>query len=211
MHLNIHRQPGQQGLTLLELMVVIAIIAIVSAYAMPGLKSWSNNAQIRTTATNLQIALKEAQGEANRSFRQVVFFRTAATTCTGNEQVSTSGTRWVMKMLPLVSTESASAIKCGSLTEAAPLVSIAGPTAVCFSAAGRPTALSATVTGVGAACTTGTDSQIIFGVSPTTTTSNTKKLQVWLNLGGAVRTCDPTRLSTAAPDGCPLANQATTS
>ena len=200
-----------RGLTLLELMVVIAIIAIVSAYAMPGLRTWSLNAQLRTTTANLQVALKEAQAEANRSFRQVVFFRTTATTCTGTEQSNAAGTRWVIKVLPLVSTDTATVAKCGTLTEASPLVSIAGPTAVCFSSAGRPTALTATVTGVGAACTTGTNSQIIYGVSPATTTSNAKSLQVWLNLGGAVRACDPKRLSTDAPDGCPAANQATTS
>ncbi|WAC73252.1 prepilin-type N-terminal cleavage/methylation domain-containing protein [Roseateles sp. SL47] len=200
----------QRGLTLLELMVVIAIIAMISAYAVPGIRSWSNNAQLRTTATNLQVALKQAQGEASRSFRQVVFFRTAATTCNGTEQASSTGTRWVIKMLPIVSTESASATLCGSLNEAAPLVSVTGPQAVCFSGAGRPTALASSVTGVGVACTTGTDSQIIFGISPTTTTSNTKKMQVWMNLGGSVRSCDPTRLSSAAPDGCPAVNQTPT-
>jgi type IV fimbrial biogenesis protein FimT len=35
-------------------------------------------------------------------------------------------------------------------------------------------------------------------------------MQVWMNLGGSVRSCDPTRLSSAAPDGCPAVNQTPT-
>ncbi|SEL69268.1 type IV fimbrial biogenesis protein FimT [Roseateles sp. YR242] len=199
-----------RGLTLLELMIVVAIIAMLSALAMPGLRAWSANAQLRTTATSLQVAVKQAQAEASRTFRQVVFFRTAATTCTGTAQASSTGTRWVVKLLPIVSTESATVAFCGSLTEAAPTVAVTGPTAVCFSGAGRPTALASGITGVGVACTTGTDNRIIYGVDTTTSTANVKKLQVWINLGGSVRTCDSNRLSSAAPDGCPAVNQTPT-
>lgn len=199
-----------RGLTLVELMVVVAVIAMMSAYAMPGLRAWSANAQLRTTATSLQVAIKQAQAEASRTFRQVVFYRTAATTCLGTEQASSTGTRWVVKLLPIVSTETATAAFCGSLTEAAPTVSVTGPTAVCFSGAGRPTAIASGVTGVGVACTTGTDNRIIYGLDSTTSTPNVKKFQVWINLGGSVRTCESTRLSTATPDGCPAINQTPT-
>lgn len=197
----------QRGLTLLELMVVIAIIALVSAYAVPGIRSWSANAQVRTSATNLQIVLKEAQAEANRTFRQVVFFRTTSTSCSVNDQASSVGNRWVIKMLPLVSTGADSIVKCGSLNENAPQVSVAGPAAVCFGSTGRPIFLAKDVTGVGVDCDMGNGDRIIYGVDTASTTPNLKKLQVWLTLGGSVRACDSQRLSSAAPDGCPAINQ----
>lgn len=200
-----------RGLTLLEMMVVLAIIAMAMVLAMPGLRAWSANAQIRSAAVGLQVALRQAQGDAVRSFRQVVFFRTTATTCTGTETASATGTRWVIKRLPRVSTDTATAPLCGSLTEGAPTVALSGPTAVCFSGQGRPTALDAATTGVGAACTTGNGAQVIYALSSTTTTADLKKLQVWLTLGGSVRTCESTRAwSDTVPDGCPTANLAPT-
>lgn len=201
----------QRGLTLLELMVVIAIIAMVSAYAVPGLRTYSANAQVRTSATNLQLVLKEAQAEASRSFRQVVFFRTASTTCSATATAAATGNQWVIAMLPLVSTGTASVFKCGTLNEASSLITVTGPAVLCFSSNGRPTALPASVTGVGKACSVGSGDQIIYGVDTTSTTPNLKKLQVWITLGGSVRTCDSQRLSTAAPDGCPATNQTPTS
>lgn len=208
MHLT---RPLQRGLTLLELMVVIAIIAMVSAYAVPGLRTYSANAQVRTSATNLQLVLKEAQAEASRSFRQVVFFRTTDTTCSATATAAATGNQWVIAMLPLVSTGTASVFKCGTLNEASSLITVTGPAVLCFSSNGRPTALPSSTTGVGKACNVGTGDQIIYGVDTTSTTPNLKKLQVWVTLGGSVRTCDSQRLSTAAADGCPLTNQTPTS
>lgn len=200
-----------RGLTLVELMVVVAIIALSMALAMPGLRAWSANAQLRTTATSLQVAVKQAQAEAVRTFRQVVFFRTSATTCTGAETAAATGTRWVIKLLPRVSTDTASATYCGSLTESAPTIAVAGPTALCFGGHGRPLALDASTTGVGVGCTTGNGSQVIYAFSSTTSTASLKKLQVWVSLGGSVRTCESTRaLSDTVPDGCPTANLAST-
>lgn len=197
----------QRGLTLLELMVVIAIIALMSAYAVPGLRAWSGNAQVRNSATNLQIVLKEAQAEATRTFRQVVFFRTTSTKCDVNDQANGTGNRWVIKMLPLVSTGNASVVKCGTLIEGSPNVSVAGPAAVCFGSTGRPIFLDKTANGVGVDCDTGNGDRIIYGVDTVTTNADLKKLQVWLTLGGSIRTCDSQRLSSAAPDGCPAVNQ----
>lgn len=200
----------QRGLTLLELMVVIAIIAMVSAYAVPGLRAFSANTQVRNSATNLQVVLKEAQTEASRTFRQVLFYRTAATNCTATATASATGNRWVIVTLPLVSTGSASVVKCGSLTEASPQVTVSGPAVLCFGSSGRPTALPSSATGVGTACTLPATDQIIYGVDTTANTANLKKLQVWVTLGGGVRTCDSQRLASAAADGCPATNQTPT-
>jgi len=200
-----------RGLTLLELMVVVAIIAMMTALAMPGLRAWSANAQLRTTANVLQVSIKQAQAEAVKSFRQVVFFRTNDATCTGAETAVENGTRWVIKVLPLVSTGSATAAACGPMLEGAPTIAVTGPTAVCFNGNGRPMAMTTAQNGLGVACTTGSNNRIIYGLDSTTSTPNLKKLQVWLTLGGSVRSCEKTRaLSADVPDGCPAINQSPT-
>ncbi|WP_431288611.1 pilus assembly FimT family protein [Roseateles chitinivorans] len=200
-----------RGMTLVELMVVVSIIALMTAFAVPGIRSWAVNAQIRGNASALQTNLRQAQAEAVRTFRQVVFFRTNNTTCTGGETAAADGTRWVIKVLPLVSGGAVSAAQCGSVIDNASGLAINGPTAVCFGANGRPMAMTTSQTGVGTTCTTGSNGRIIYGVEPTATTANLKQLQVWLTLGGTVRTCEKTRLmSDALPDGCPAINQSPT-
>ena len=103
----------QRGLTLVELMVVVSIIALATAFTLPSIRSWAVNAQVRATASALQSNLKQAQAEAVRSFRQVVFYRTNATTCTGNEAAAEGGARWVIKVLPLVAGGPVTATQCG--------------------------------------------------------------------------------------------------
>ncbi|MFX1679675.1 prepilin-type N-terminal cleavage/methylation domain-containing protein [Mitsuaria sp. CC2] len=211
-----HAQGGHvltrsRGMTLVELMVVVSIIALMTALAVPGIRSWAVNAQIRSNASALQSNLRQAQAEAVRSFRQVVFFRTNDTTCTGRETAAAAGTRWVIKVLPLVAGGAVSASQCGSVLDNAAGLAVNGPTAVCFGANGRPLSLTATQTAVGTACTTGTNGRIIYGIEPTGTTANLKQLQVWLTLGGTVRSCEKTRMvSDTVPDGCPAINQAPT-
>ncbi len=202
----------QRGLTLVELMVVVSIIALATAFTLPSIRSWAVNAQVRATASALQSNLKQAQAEAVRSFRQVVFYRTNATTCTGNEAAAEGGARWVIKVLPLVAGGPVTATQCGNVVDNAQGIAVSGPTAVCFGANGRPASLTASQTGVGAVCSTGSNGRIIYGLDTETTTANLRKLQVWLTLGGSLRTCEKTRrMSDTLPDGCPEINLAPTS
>ena len=201
-----------RGVTLIELLIVVAIIALGTALAVPGLRTWTANAQMRNSAGALQASLKLAQAEAVRSFRQVVFYRTSDTTCSANSTADPAGMRWVVKILPLVTGGTATAAQCGVMLDNVENFTVSGPTAVCFGANGRPLQLTSTETGVGVACSSGTNGRIIYGFAPNTTTSNLRKLQVWLTLGGTVRSCESTRqLSDSVPDGCPEINQPPTS
>lgn len=64
---------NQQGVTLVELIVGIAILAILLAVGAPSLSSWIQNSQIRTAAEAMQNGLQLARAEAVRRNTSVQF------------------------------------------------------------------------------------------------------------------------------------------
>lgn len=63
----------QQGYSLTETLVVIAVVAIVLSVGIPGLTGWMKNNQIKTSAQNLLTGLQLARGEAVRQNARVWF------------------------------------------------------------------------------------------------------------------------------------------
>lgn len=207
---------AERGFTLIELLIVVAIIGLTTALAAPALRTWSANAQVRSTGSSISTALRVAQAEAVKSYQPVAFYRTALNTCTGLEPPSATGKYWVVRVVPNVAiTLPGNAVTkpamCGQISEKSDTINVQGPTAVCFGPNGRPVALSngTSQTGGTAACNVPASGQIVYWVDTTTSvsTSGLKRLSVWVMLGGGVRLCDRERvLSDTMPDGCPAAN-----
>jgi len=63
---------GQQGLTLLECLATLAIIAIVTAIAIPSFRDQIADAQARAAATTLYAAMQFARSTAQRRGQVVV-------------------------------------------------------------------------------------------------------------------------------------------
>ncbi len=69
-----------RGVTLIELAVVLAVVAILFAQAAPSFSAWIHNSQVRTAAESIQNGMQLARAEAIRRNRSVMFWLTSAAT-----------------------------------------------------------------------------------------------------------------------------------
>ncbi len=83
-----------QGFTLVELMITVTVFAILMAAGMPAFNQWSQNSQIRTTASAIHDGLTLARAEAVARNAAIRF---QLTTSVGDDCApSASGTSWVV-------------------------------------------------------------------------------------------------------------------
>lgn len=192
--------PRQGGFTLVELVVTIALLAVLLGLAAPSFTTWTRNTQVRTVSDSLQNGARRAQTEALRRSRQVVFFLTNTATCTTSTAPATNGAFWAIRTVPMTAGESAEVVQCGNLSDRAAGVDISGPTAICFNSLGRQVANA--TPGIGTTtCTLAASGVSVYNISGVRAD---RALRVLVTLGGQVRQCDPARaLSSTDPDGCP--------
>jgi type IV fimbrial biogenesis protein FimT len=189
-----------RGFTVVELMVTIALLALLLGLAMPGFTTWIRNAQVRTISDALQNGLRTAQAESIRRHRQVVFYRTNASTCSAATAADSAGAFWVVRTVPLFVGDAVEAVQCGQLADVASGVTISGATALCFNSGGRQVANADPGIG-GAACALDASGTSAFDIA---SSGANRPLRVLVTLGGSVRLCDPAKTLTAStPDGCP--------
>jgi len=63
----------ESGFSLVEVMVVMALIAVLATLAAPSYRVWIQNTRIRTTAESIQNGLQKAKTEALRNNARVSF------------------------------------------------------------------------------------------------------------------------------------------
>jgi type IV fimbrial biogenesis protein FimT len=190
-----------RGFTLVELMVTIALLALLLGLAGPAFTLWTRNAQVRAVGDALQNGARLAQSEAVRRNRQTVFFLTNSTGCDNTITPAANGRFWSVRSISLLAGESAETVECGNLADRAGGVTIAGPTLICFNSAGRQTANASPGVGGGNACTLDASGVSTYDLSAT---GADRRLRVLVSLGGQVRMCDRDKtLSATNPDGCP--------
>ena len=69
---------SRQGFTLTELSIVIAVIGILAAIAVPSFITWLNNSRLRAASQELQSDLQHAKSEAIKRNKHVVVILTPA-------------------------------------------------------------------------------------------------------------------------------------
>ncbi len=88
----------QRGVTLVEMIVVMAIVAMLVLMSAPTFTGWIINSRIRTTAEAVQSGLQLAKSEAVARNTRVRFQLTS--TLDNNCVVSANGANWVVNLDP---------------------------------------------------------------------------------------------------------------
>jgi type IV fimbrial biogenesis protein FimT len=171
----------QQGFTLVELLIAVAILGILVAMAIPSYREFIENSRIRNVAESLQNGLQAARAEAVKRNAQVQF-------------VWGAGSSWTVGCVTVTANcpatlQSRTTGEGSSATVT--LTSIpAGGTTVIFNNFGAVVASATTPTQFDVD-TTGLDA------------ADSRELRVTIGTGGNSRMCDPNLVLADDPRGCP--------
>jgi len=200
----------QRGVSLIELMVGVTIVAILLAFGLPSFSAWIQNSQIRTSAESVQNGLQLARAEAVRRNTDVQFAQTGADWTVG----CTTATAGCPATIQTRSGTEGSASAVVTPSEVLPSGSPAGAPVfagtVIFNGLGRvnTTSLGAgnnasflvtNIQGNCVACAAGST----WSDCPATP-GQMRCLRVLVSTGGQVRMCDPALAGAAMPNPTPL-------
>lgn len=192
-----------RGLTLIELMVTVAVLALLLASVAPSLGTWIGSQRVRNTASSLVAGLQQARAEAVRRNRPVSFWLVQGSNAGAVDNscaVNASGRTWVIAL-----GSASPAGKCAPGTSSnqikAALAASGGgsDTAVTVSAVDPSGSASAVVTfnGFGQVVNATPIRQI-----DVTGSSGLKAWRVVVSSGGQAKLCEPNVTTTGDPRSC---------
>ena len=199
----------QRGFGLIELMVVVVIMGIALAMAIPNFGAWLAGARIRATAESLQAGLQYAKSEATSRNTRVRF---QLTTSLGADcRRSTTGANWVVDVVDAADdsvegncnaapsdTVAPSILQVRASTEAGGQVQVrADAEQVVFNGLGRqvPTGLAAAADTIAIELTPGGSGQCVKDGGKVTC------LRVVVSAAGQIRMCNP-NIAAGDPQAC---------
>lgn len=177
-----------RGVSMVEVMVVVAILSIVMGVAVPSLRQWLANLQVRGKVEAVLNGLQLARGEALRRNTRVMFTiatdsswtigcETALATDTDGDGVADCPAQIQQKS----STEGGSGVTL-TLTPA--------------------NATRATFSGVGMVVTNANGTATLAQVDVASSSGGTRAYRILLTAGGQSRVCDPAVTDSAKPEKC---------
>lgn len=177
------KHPVEQGFTLLELMIVVAVMAIALSIGLPAMSQMFRNNSVGAAAELIQNALRQAEAEAIRRNGDVEFMLTDDTpeaASVNSLSRKENGKNWAVRMVD--STVPGRYVNGYSTSQMSSELTYTGPAGIRFSGAGRVFDTSGNPVG----------GKQIFRVSR----SNAAKAYcVFVTPGGAVKLCDPSKAS----------------
>jgi type IV fimbrial biogenesis protein FimT len=193
-----------RGVTLIELMIGLAIVAMLIGMGLPSLGAWLANSRVRTTAESLQSGLAMARSEAMRRNQNVEFLVTNDTIDLGTVPTvvpAADGMHWLVRFMdPAVATYSmvdsrAGWEGAGRAEGQAPAVQVAASEPlIVFRPMGG--------TSLGAMATFDVSNPSAGACHTTATPSPVRCLRVQVSVSGLVRLCDPSVTDAADTRGC---------
>jgi len=201
----------QRGISLVETMVVVVIMAILMAVAAPNFSTWLAGSRIRATAESLLAGLQYAKSEATSRNTQVRF---QLTTSLGADCArSSSGGSWVVDVVDAVADDDSVVGKCDTApsdTTAPSILQLRAATEaggnvridsdaeqLIFNGLGRqaPTGGAAAAAAVSIDITPRNEAQCL------TAGGNVTCLRIVVSPAGQVRMCNP-HIATGDPQAC---------
>lgn len=194
------------GFTLVEMMIAVAILAILLGLAAPGFQTLIQNTSIRATAESIQAGLQLARAEALRRNARVSFWLV-----TGIDAAcvrSAAGTSWVVSV-----DDPAGACQAGASVIVAPRIvqtrlgsdGSSGVSLAATTGAAAPVASSCiTFNGLGtveSVCPGGSAPIGRISIVSASSPDTTRDLQIRVAAGGSIRMCDP-EVSSTDPSYC---------
>jgi len=193
---------NSRGFTLVELMVVIAIVGILVLLGAPEFGVWQANSQIRSVAEAFQNDLRAAQAEAVKRNRRVALVLTnAGVSDNTNFAAANPARNWAVITLPLTGSAEESSFISSYIQNAGSNTLITGGVgAICFNSVGRLTG-SAEIARAGNVVCAIDEISYDFDISRSnlSTDNRLRPLRLQVRLGGQIRLCDP---SLSGPAGC---------
>jgi type IV fimbrial biogenesis protein FimT len=175
---------NNRGFSLIELMVVIAVLGIVTAYGLPSFGTWIQDSKTRTIAESLQNGIRIARAEAVNRGRMVDFFVTSAQP-TATATATTIGSNWVVKVNTPTQADASGYIQGAMLSGTGGSVVVTADVAtITFNSIGRLTS---------------SPSLVNYNI---VNSKGDRPLRVVVTSSGSVRMCDPSKNLSTAPDGC---------
>lgn len=168
----------QQGVTLIELMIGIAIMAILLTIGLPSFNVWMQNAQIRTATEAIQNGLQLARAEAVRRNEPVSF-------------ILGTGTSWTVSTVAAPGTAIQSRASSDGSVNVTVTVTPVGATTATFNALGRLTNPATAPTQI--------DLDVPTSIIPA---SQSRELRINITSGGQIRSCDPIFTASDDPRKC---------
>ncbi len=194
----------QQGVSLLELLIGVAIVSILLAAGMPTFGLWVQNTQVRTAAESIQNGLQTARNEAVRRNTNVRFNLTSSTGLVTWQVCVMAGANCGDVIAQRAAAEGGENARVGISVNAPPTPVPATQYATALAAgAGLSEEGGAGVTfnGLGSIPTAiGTD---ITRIDITNALANdARRLVIIVGTGGLTRMCDPLHALSSNPQGC---------
>lgn len=200
------------GFTLIEVLVVVAILGFLMAIGIPTFSTWLRNVQIRNQADSLLSGVQLARSEALRRNERVTFWMVSLTDkriMDDSCAISGSGASWLVSQkdpsgscsqdisdddAPQIIQKRVAGDGSAKVTVSGKDISDAATGCVTFNGFGRPEA----------ACSNAAASKPLAKISVVTSESdaNTRGFDIRISSGGIVRMCDPKVTDAADPRYC---------